>query len=79
MAETTELTRDEQLMEIEDAIEESVSYYVMCDECNGVTDIEKYAGASARLYEEGWRMLDKDNRVLLTCPRCVAPERDAEI
>lgn len=64
-----ELTREEQLMEIEDAIEESVEYYVMCDECNGVTNLTNRTVAPD-LYEQGWRMVDNDNRVLLTCPKC---------
>lgn len=64
-----ELTTDEQVMEIEDAIDSTIEYYIMCDQCNGVTNLES-SGVARELFDQGWRMVDSNGRVLLTCPRC---------
>jgi len=71
------LTDDEQVMEIEDCIDESTEYYVICDRCRGVTDVESM-GVARDLFDQGWRMVDNGNRMLLTCPTCAAPSAEGE-
>lgn len=54
---------------ISESIQESISYWIDCDRCNGHFEIEEKQNAY-QLYDLGWRIIDKEGVV---CPNCLNP------
>lgn len=68
------------LQEIEEAdqksllqchIQETITYYIICDECKGCTDDLTGSTLGFHLYDKGWRLRENEQgREFVFCPKC---------
>ena len=67
-----EIDAGDQKSLLQDHIEETTIYYIICDECRGTTDDLTMSTLGFHLYDKGWRLReDERGREYVFCPRCV--------
>lgn len=71
---TTENDSEDQAGRLDVHIEESVTYYIICDECHGCYDL-KTDGIGIELRDQGWRIRENERgREYVFCPKSTAQE-----
>lgn len=74
---TTESDFEDQAGQLDDHIEESVTYYIFCSDCNGGCYDLKTDGIGTDLRDQGWRIREnKQGREFAFCPKCSGVSAD---
>jgi len=69
-----EAEKEGQTSFLDDSIEDTTTYYVICDECHGCYDMPTF-GVGNSMYDEGWRVKENANgQRLVMCPDCAKKE-----